>query len=492
MASRVAEFLPEIPQERNGPDAIVVVSPWLETPVPWITLALGLMMARRGAQVRFVIDDLPYGDRPLREKYLLGIVRQVMQRVAGRFEVVTLSDYAPEPLTDADRAEIDRLAQHNATWTLRGEMPRNGRARLIARETEQNSRAHGHIKGFFKATKAPDVLLTPGGFFSHSGLWMHEARAHDVRIGNFDAAGFRGMLIAANGLACQLRDIPRAFRRLHPQWETDSTSREFALARAEEELAKRRAGKDRFSYQIGDSGTGESALEGGILVALNSSWDAAALGLHRAFDTNTAWIVGTVRYLLENTDRPVIVRQHPVERQPLAATSDDYAALLRREFGAPERLHFIAAEDPVNSYALLEKVAAVVVHTSTIGMEAVAFGRPVITGSSSYYAELGFVEYADNRADYERLLKAAAQRELSVSAAQRQDAKLCFYLTQCCNWVFSPFNPANYYEWVEQPLSHWAAEPAIARVIHSLNSGTPVAALNHQAMVDGLSDAGSA
>ena len=42
-----------------------------------------------------------------------------------------------------------------------------------------------------------------------------------------------------------------------------------------------------------------------------------------------------MRYLLENTDRPVIVRQHPVERLAIARSSDDYGALLRETYGFP-------------------------------------------------------------------------------------------------------------------------------------------------------------
>jgi len=40
-----------------------------------------------------------------------------------------------------------------------------------------------------------------------------------------------------------------------------------------------------------------------------------------------------VKFLLEHTTTPVIVRQHPVERLEIARSSDDYRSLLARHFG---------------------------------------------------------------------------------------------------------------------------------------------------------------
>lgn len=488
MRARIEEHLAHIPEERpeksDGLETIVVVAPWLDTPVPWFTIAIGLMLAERGARVRFVIDDMPYGANALRHATVLSAIRYAMKPLEGRFNVTTLSDAPKAAVTKADEAEIARLAQLNATWALRGEMPQKGRAQLVERAIAQNSAAQAYIAGFFAEARAPQFLFTPGGVFGHSGLWMRAARSVGARVGSYDAAGQKGMLIEANGMACQAEDTPFAFRDLKDESVERPESVAHALRRGSEELAKRRAGKDNFQYQVAGSTGGDAQLEGGFLIALNSSWDAAALGPHRAYPTNSQWIVETVRHLLDHTDRPVIVRQHPAERNPAAATNDDYAALLGEAFGTHERLHFIAAQDPVNSYALLEKVCAVIVHTSTIGVEAAAFGRPVITGSASWYSQLGFVHFADNRAGYEALLQAAAAGELPLTDDMKRDAELCYYITQCCKLVLTPFNPANLAEWMAQPLAHWSSDTQVDRAMQALLTGTPFATLTHRASLD--------
>jgi hypothetical protein len=36
--------------------------PWLLTRGPWYFIALGLLLARKGARVTFVVDDMMFGD----------------------------------------------------------------------------------------------------------------------------------------------------------------------------------------------------------------------------------------------------------------------------------------------------------------------------------------------------------------------------------------------------------------------------------------------
>lgn len=480
MDKRVDEYLPTLPKTGSEVDIVAVIGPWQGTSIPWFTLVVALMLAGRGASLRFVIDDLPYGTGNLRHKFVLRAIRHVVRRLSVRFPVTILSEVKPLPVDDEAATEIDRLSRLNATWELRGEMKQAGREAIMARSSGQMHIAQGHIAGFLAESATPDVLWMPGGVFGDSGLWLREARKLGVRVATYDTGGYETTMLASDGMACQLDDVPRAFTCLAPHWSSDPGDRAKALDRADREIAARRGGVDAFASQIQGAGSGSSEYDGAILIALNSSWDAAALGPHRAFDSNTDWIVGTVQFLLDKTDCPVIVRQHPAERLAIAATSEDYAELLTEHFGDHPRLHFIAATDPINSYALLERVIAVVVHTSTIGMEAAAFGRPVVTGSASYYSTLGFVNRADEVEAYHALLARAAAGDLDVTAAMREDARLCFYITQCQNWVFSTFNPADFARWSRQPISYWQDQPAVERMIRSILTGTPVAVLNHR------------
>ena len=476
MHRRVRDYLGVTTIGIETPHCLVIVTPWQGTGIPWYSLAMGLMLSASGTRVAFVIDDQRFGGNRLRHLIVLTAICSVMAVVARQLPVIRLSDIPPATATSS--AIVDRLAALNAIWALRGETMVSGRAAFEAASQRQLVNAHGRITAVLERF-ACDVIFVPGGVYGTSGLWVDQARRHGIRIASYDNGGYGYAMLATDGLACHLADVPAAFRAIGARCAASSAEHDQAMASANSELRKRQQGTDLFMSQMTNTGSIDAALRGGVLLALNSSWDSAALGLHVVFKNNTEWIVETVRYLLETTTVPVIVRQHPAERLPFAHTSDDYKTLLERNFGNHSRLYFIAAEDPINSYELMDLVGSVVVHTSTIGTEAAAFGKPVVTGSAAYYAGLGFVWSAGDLATYRARLDDAAAGRLIVTGTMRDAARLCFYVTQCCNWVTSTFNPEQFKIWSRISLDTLATDPPVSRALDAIRSGTPVAVLNH-------------
>jgi len=456
----------------------VVVTPWIGSGVPWLSLGVGLLLARNANQVTFIIDDLPFGRHPLRYGFVLRCIRVVARSLRRRHRVIDLSSL-PDDLSRATLAKptIKKLAHLNSVWEMRGETPSRTQAEFAELCASQLARAYGPIADVLRPGEF-DAVFVPGGVYGDSGLWVLHAKAASVRIASFDNGGFGALMLAVNGIACQMHDIPVAFRTLKTRCR-DPHELSFALASAREELKNRRAGVDAFAYQIRDTESVGNRFDGAVLIALNSSWDSAALGLHTVFKDNQHWIVETTRFLLENTSLTVIVRQHPAERLAYAMSTDDYSGLLNRAFGEHPRLHFIAADEKINSYDLLDRVAAVVVYTSTIGVEAAAYGKPVITPSNSYYSGLGFVYRAARLPEYQDHLLSVAAGTLQVSPEMQEDAMLCYYVTQVCNFVFSPFNPAEFDKWGRIGLNQLQSDPKVQGVIHALEANIPIAILNH-------------
>lgn len=279
-------------------------------------------------------------------------------------------------------AAIDRLAYLNAIWARKGETGidviemRQSAVHLLDSQRAITALLERHPQ---------DLIFLPGGICGSSGLWLRSGQLRGVRVSTYDSGGYGVLLLAADGIACQLQDIPRAYAALNNQVK-GTELRKLVIGYAEEEIKIRNDGNDKFSSQVKGASGKRPEYEGGILIALNSPWDSAALGLHTVFGSTQDWIIQTVRYVLEHSEAPVLVRQHPVERLPIARSVDDNRALLDQYFGKNPRVHFIGPEDPVNTYDLIDQVAAVVVNSSTVGLEAVAQGRPVVTESLSYYA----------------------------------------------------------------------------------------------------------
>ena len=474
--------------QANAVRFLVAVIPWLGTAVPWFSMASGVLLGRRGHDVTFVIDDIPFGAHFLRQRCVVACLRSVSRLLRHRYDIVFLTDHVSTEPIDADaRAVVERFGALNAVWAERGEMRAIEDPSAAARATVQLARSWSAIGSVIAAAR-PEVLFVPGGVWGSSGLWVERGRKAGLRIASFDSGGYGlTLMLSVDGIACQLQDIPRAFKLLKAQSNHDG-ERSFIKESALAEIGQRRAGVDKFSSQVKVAEKLDPRLTGAVLLATNSSWDSAALGLHHIFESSTQWIVETIRYLLDHTAASVIVRQHPAERLDIARTSDDYRGLLDRHFGHHPRLHFIAADEPVNSYELLEQVSAVIAHTSTIGIEAAAFGKPVITASNSYYSTLGFVRKAVDLADYQHALSDAAQGRLAVTEAMQEDALCCYYLTQCCYLVFSPFNPEAFHQWSRFDPQQLALRPEVHLVLDALDQNVPVPYLAHRARFEHRGD----
>ncbi len=479
MQSELKAFVAANPQGlARGQRLGVVITPWQGTSVPWYTLALGLLMVQHCSRVCFILDNTPFGNKPWRHWFVLVCLHTTMPLLRRRFEVVTLSSQPDQTPTTESLALIHQLAKLNAVWHLRGDTVTQGREAYASLCGKQLRKANGRIAGLLQPGRF-DLVLIPGGVYGTSGLWLAHAQASGARVCSFDAAGYGAAMFASNGVACRLQDIPSALARLKAS--PLAAEHQFALEAAASETARRRQGVDAFASQIAGAGGGDARHDGAVLIALNSSWDAAALGLHTVFEDNKQWIVDTTSYLLKHTKINVIIRQHPVERLALAWTSDDYHALLQTHFCNEPRVHFIAAEEAVNSYELLARVGLVVTYTSTIGIEAAALGKAVVTPSKCYYAGLGFVHQAQGLAAYQALLSQGVRGELQVSPQMEADARLCFYLTQCCNWFFSPFNPSDFADWSKLGLRGLQADANVQVLLRSLRDNIPLATLNHEA-----------
>jgi hypothetical protein len=483
MRQLVARFDSQGGRTQGARRFAIVLTPWMGTAVPWFCMVLGLFLGARGNQVSFIVDDMPFGGDRLSGRFQLRCIGSVLKALGGRHEVLTLSEFVTgAPLDAAACRSVERLAELNAVWALKGEMKMAGRQRYASRALRQLHVSWGAVANLLQG-RPFEVLFVPGGVWGSTGAWVEHAQAAGIRVGSFDSGGYGNLLLAVNGIACQLQDIPRAFTALKAHAQAND-GHGYIVESALAEMARRRAGTDKFSSQVQGTQQVDPRFAGAVLIALNSSWDSAALGLHEVFDNSSQWIVETTRYLLDHTDAPVVIRQHPAERLAIASTTDDYAHLLKSNFGDHPRVHFIAAAEPVNSYALMEQVKAVVVYTSTIGIEAAVNGKPVITASSSYYSDMGFVRKASTREQYTRLLSDALAGHCAVSAAMRDDALCCYYLTQCCNWTFTPFTVPEFGEWVERDLQQLSEEASVRTVLQALEENIPVAYLNHLARVE--------
>ena len=463
----------------TGEPIVVLVQPWLLSDVPWYSLLVALGIRQRGQRVVIVWDDLPWDTGLAADRMVNASIGRVLAMLGPSWEIRRLSAHACVGTSNVTPGDIETLAHLNVTWRFRGHTwpPEAGRMKeALKAHFGAIGRAASAVLGEVK----PSAVIIPGGIFSSSGVIRTAAERLGIRVATYDS-GPGVMLTSCNGVAAWLSDIPRAVR------EIGTLDEELVRTCAERELAGRRGqgtGQSVFgnTYQAKSEGT---SIRGDVIIPLNQSYDTAALGRHRVFASQVELMVETVRWVLENSDATVVVRRHPVERLEGLRSVDEYGEVLIREFGRTPRVRYVAENEAVSTYELLENAKVVVPYTSTVGVEATIQGVPVVTESASYYSGMGFVWPARSAAEFHELLLRALAGELRVNDEAKADALRVYYTTQLCNFLFTPITPADgdFRKWATQEPSAVLGAPEFTDILTSLADDIPLPVLRHRRRV---------
>ncbi|MCS3643322.1 capsular biosynthesis protein [Salinibacter ruber] len=168
--------------------------------------------------------------------------------------------------------------------------------------------------------------------------------------------------------------------------------------------------RDRIEDRLGTS------LDKNTLVLFpNIVWDSAALKRDIAFDGLMDWIAESVEAMASISDKQLIIRAHPAEVRLGRRTTERVGKRLKGAFpGLPEDVYFIPPESDISSYALMEESEAVLVYTSTTGLEAAVRGIPTVVAGETHYRGEGWTIDIDTRDQYRRVL-AEDLRDLAPS-----------------------------------------------------------------------------
>ena len=456
----------------------VAVMPWFETPCPWFAVAIGLGLAQRGRSVVFVWHDMPFPEPSADLNLQNDEISKVMRKLKRRFPVLRLSQQSAESRGEVgDDALLDRLAEANLTWNLRGAAPSERDIRFGLRLRNTLADALPRVRSLMR-DNGFRYAVVPAGVIGPSGLYLDEGRAAGVRVATFDA-GLGWSIVNVDGVAAQQTDTPRAFKLLADDLQGRHGD---VIEAAREEFERRRSGLDQSAYQLARPSGLTTSAEPSILIPLSVVFDASALGRHHIFADSEEWLVETISALLQQTRDRIVVRQHPSERRSTERSRFDVKTILRESFGSNSQVRFIAAEEDVSTYDLLDVSRLVLPFVSTIGIEAAALGKPVIVCGSVYYADLGFVWAPSSREEYFELLGRGASDGLPMLPDQVNRAWRCYYLNVACNRVWTDFTPQppDFWRWAARQPDELYRDPGVDDILTSIDENVPLAILRHE------------
>jgi hypothetical protein len=460
----------------GGRKFAVLVTPWLGTAASFFNMEVARMLAADGGDVRVIFDACDvFGNAPARHE-VEGLEASVRALPAAMTVMwVTEDSQVSETLADEEAAR--RAIYENGIWRTRGE---TGAAKFVERKESSLAQLRQHVARVRElvARSGIEWLLVPGGVWGISGLYVAAAQSAGVRLMTYDS-GKRALVICQDGIATHQADIARAYPLVMAALAERPAQRARILEWSRRELAERTAGRGSYLNFQKQAATGRAEGDANIFVPLNLRWDSAALSRTRLFPTVEDWITALVKWVATEPAARLCIRQHPAERNKVTASTDDVGALVRQINTAGERVRFVAAEDPVNSYDLLTTARVVLPFTSTLGMEAPMLGIPVVTSAKNYYETFRFASRAESAEHYFQLIAQAIHGELTVTPEASEDAALVYYLTQHCNFLLTVFTAeaTEFLEWAKlSPAELWS-RPDTLDLKRAIHTGEPISSI---------------
>ena len=116
----------------------------------------------------------------------------------------------------------------------------------------------------------------------------------------------------------------------------------------------------------------------------NVVWDAQLFFDQNIFENMLDWLFQTIQYFIEQ-NKLLVVRAHPAEISGTLPSQQKIFFEINKKFGElPKNIVFIAPEDRISSYSIIEKSQFCIVYGSTIGTEIAAMGKNVLVGGEAW------------------------------------------------------------------------------------------------------------
>ncbi|MFV0348814.1 MAG: hypothetical protein ACK5JO_09525 [Halodesulfovibrio sp.] len=458
----------------RGEEIAIYISTWVNTPVPWYSIVLGMLLYRRGYAVHFVWDDLPDSFQPADERQMLEIAEALMllsRRGLRFYRVSEMPRVAPDA---ADLEEVLRLASLNAVWWHKTPVPEPG---LHTRRYDCLKillEGLPQILGYFSSA-SPHSFLLPGGIVANSGFFLHACKRNNVRVTTYDS-GVSSISTGIDSVAAHLDDIPHVMFQLLE----DKDVMAYARKVGEVELQKRFDGVDKYLFQPVRRST-DSGKQYDVLFPLNIENDSSALGKHVLFEDSLAWLEETVDFILAETQASVVVRQHPYEKR-IPWRNDALVHRLVKRYAGSDRVTIFDCNASVNTYDLITASRVVLPFVSSIAVEAAIMGKTVISVAPAFYAGFSFSEMPASKNGYFETIRKALEEDVVPAPRAVDEAWLSYYLSQICGRIWTDFTPqpSDYALWEKRSLKDLEADPEVGAVLRCLGDGDYISMVQHE------------
>ncbi len=168
-----------------------------------------------------------------------------------------------------------------------------------------------------------------------------------------------------------------------------------------------------------------------VPVFTNVVYDTSQVHANKIFPHMFAWLDSVLELIRSHPETLFVIRAHPDEMRPGTAKQSRESV---RDWVAANGLKkmanvvFIDSQEYVSSYELIQRAKFVMVYNSSIGMEAVLQGKPVLCGGKARYTQYPMVFFPETPAAHQEMAQAfLAAEKIDVPDEFRSNARRFLY-----------------------------------------------------------------
>jgi hypothetical protein len=243
-------------------------------------------------------------------------------------------------------------------------------------------------------SEKPDLVLFPNGVVIEYGVAYQVARYLGLPVVTFEFSDNHGQAWIAQEAEVIRQDTDELWKACSG---TPITNEQVALIDDLEQarLSAKTFGKSRRLWQDIPPQGGQALqaalrLDGRplVLLAPNVLGDSLILGRNVFSRSMGEWILRTIEVFSRHPECCLVVRTHPGERFMKGPSMVD---IIKGKYPTlPENVRIVGPLDKINTYDIMSLARMGLVYTTTVGLEMVMRGLPVIVAGDTHYRGRGF------------------------------------------------------------------------------------------------------
>jgi hypothetical protein len=282
----------------------------------------------------------------------------------------------------------------------------------------------------------PDVLLTPNGSILEMGVVYQVARFLGVPTVTYEFGEQRGRIWISQGAEVMRQVTDEMWESIQDRVLSDQQLEQLKNLLASRQQASLWENFSRRWQNVPSQGGERTRWQLGlderpmVLLAVNVIGDSLTLGRQLFTRNMTEWLEKTIQYFAGRPDLQLVIRIHPGERY---TKGPSVSGIVERILPIiPENIHLVLADNPINTYDLVEIADLGLVYTTTVGLEMAMSGVPVIVAGQTHYRAKGFTIDPQTWEEFAGLLDRIPQgfSDLRPSTTQIEQAwkyAYCFF-----------------------------------------------------------------